>query len=300
MKIGIFGCSHSFGSGVNLSATIKSLYTKQGPHYQNLETKGYPVILSKLYPQHDFEVIPALCAGNLDIILNLTDCIQNNPKDLYIVQTTQWHRSVIGVLPYHVHTISVTDNLKYTTYEIDDIDSKGPNLLFSFLPHSGPHLPIKGTGFGGFDFHSLDEKRRLAFINASQILMYDHIESSYFLNQNKKVIDQLYYLSTKENIWYFHWNPVFGNKDDFKFMDDSIKQSHAINMVDNFYKLWYNKDHKKQIINDNIEEYFFKKFGKKDTIVNFVTDAFHFNNEAHEIIVNKLLKNKQFKEALDG
>ena len=308
MNIGILGCSHSFGTGLDLSNTINSLYTKTGTLYQNLKDIGYSAILSKLYPQHNFDVIPALCAGNLDIIQNLVDCIENNPKDLYIVQTTQWHRFTYGVLAYDIDTISVSNNLTYTAYKINDLKSKGPNCFLSVLPHSIPGDTL-GTGYGGFDFLNIldgNNVRKQAFLNAMQLLIYDHIGSTYHLNSNKKLFDELHYLSTQENIWYFHWDPPFGSEKDFlklteaesKEMQD--KHLHAIKSIKSFYDIWNRKNHNKQIISYDIVNYFEKTFGFKKTISKYVTDGYHLNNDAHKIIVNLLLSNPKFKEALNG
>ena len=95
MEIGIFGCSHSFGTGKTLADTLYELNENKT---DNLN-KGYGAILAELYPQHNFTLFPVLGGGNKDILENLTYAIENNPCDMYIVQTTQWHRFTFGVLP---------------------------------------------------------------------------------------------------------------------------------------------------------------------------------------------------------
>lgn len=313
MNIGIFGCSHSFGTGFETVKCAEALNTEESPWFNRLKNEGYSVILSKLFPQHNFEVVSAVGGGNLDILQNVVDYIQNKPKDMYIVQTTTWYRFVFGVLDYNNFTKQINDNLSYTTYNTDSFyhrvpneqwsEAFGPNQYISFLPQQ--QNPEQGSGFGNFLWNEKKtargmEKMREEYNAAFTVIIRDHLASYKFLNENKLLFEQLNYLSKKENLWYFHWNPPFGTEHDFRDMVTEILKQSKIKLIQSFYDKWQKKDHNKRIVPFDILSYLEETISKKRLIANHVTDGYHLDNAMHNVVVSLLLSNPKFKEALNG
>lgn len=312
MEIGIFGCDHAFGRGIDGPMTLYGL-SDSIPDAISLIKEGYPAILSKLYPQHNFEVIPTLDGGNREIINSLVNCVQENPKDLYIVQTTQWHRATIGGLHYEKMLYSVTDNLAYNVYNPRSYHMKRyqdihhchyPNFNISKKPSQNLGRAPKGTygpkyvwvpgqaKNGGFTPEHFKNAR--PFWDATeQVLTYDHISSFHHLHDIRASYNTLHYLSQKENIWYFFWYLPFGNPLDLFFYfkpDKELFVQEQGKLHAQFIKL----KHEKLINKQSIHGYFNLDKNRIEQ-----DDELHLPYEAHERVIDFLLSNAKFKAELD-
>lgn len=320
MEIGIFGCDHAFGRGIEGPITLYGV-SDNNAEAISLAREGYPAVLSKLYPQHNFEVVPILDGGTREIINSLMNYIIENPKDLYIVQTTQWHRATIGGLHYKKKLYNVTDNLAYKLYDprsyhmerYQDIHhchypnyniSKKPgqpfmkvrgtfNQKYVWLLDTNTNEPgVKQTNQDGFIPKHF--KQALPFWEATgMVLIHDHLASFHHLHDIYAAYNTMHYLSQKENIWYFFWNPPFGNAldliDYLKPEKDKFLKEQGL-----LHAKFMNRNQKKLITTRSIYDYFGLDTNKIEE-----DNALHLPREAHEKIVELLLSNKEFKTELD-
>ena len=313
MEIGVFGCSHSFGRGHDLAGVLFGFYERDDAALDQLDS-GYPATLSKIYPQHNFEVIPALGGGNMDIVNNLINCIDERPKDMYIVQMTQWHRFTFGCLNYNKQAVQHTDNLGYYIYDTRSYfkqrDPKCdfphlPNWSLSFKPQQAPEARIKGTGSGQFlwgeDFTpSGFAEAREFYEKAMEVMIRDHIPSRLNIDNNWATFKMLHHLSRHDNIWYFYWNMPFGDITDFTSYDRRFAEE-VRNHVARMANKWNLLDHPKQIQPIPIHNMLINEVGEKKYIADMVEDkGLHLTESAHNIVTKYLLSNKNFKEALDA
>ena len=102
MEIAIIGCSHSLNTGVNLYQTVTDINDGK---FDETANNGYGAILAKMFPQHNFTLFPAVGGGNKEILELLTFAIEQKKYEMYIVQTTSWHRFVAGLLYYNKNNI---------------------------------------------------------------------------------------------------------------------------------------------------------------------------------------------------
>lgn len=313
MEIGIFGCSHSFGRGLTLAETLFGFYDREPNALDQLDS-GYAATLSKMYPQHNFEVIPVLGGGNQDIINNLINCIDERPKDMYIVQMTQWHRFTFGCLNYSKQAVQHTENLGYYMYDTRSYFQQRdplvnfphlPNWSLSFKPQQNPSSEVKGTGSGQFMWKETFTpdgfaKAREFYEIAMEVMIRDHIPSRLNIDNNWSIFKMLHHLSKHHNIWYFYWNMPFGDAVDFQSYDRRFAEQ-VRNHVAMMYSKWNSLDQSKQIQQVPIHNMLISEVGEKVYIAKMVEDrGLHLTEAAHNLLVSYLLKNKNFKEALDA
>ena len=309
MEIGIFGCSHSFGTGKEIVDTLYEL----NENSNNKLHKGYGAILAELYPQHNFTLFPVLGGGNKDILENLTYAIENNPCDMYIVQTTQWHRFTFGILQYIKKLFNIGKNMQVYTYDTStyhgqrtDIDKKYlPNYCATFLPCQPIYSDVPGTGHSQFIWgkdwcaEGADEMKEV-YGQAITTIIMDHFASNYFLDENYMMFNMLNMLSQQHNIWYFYWNPPFGKVKDLQYVDPKTRKDVLTLKIDLLNEKWKTKTRDKEIQSQDIETFLNKKIGTKKVVTDYVIDSgTHLNNKAHKMVVDYLLSNENFKKELE-
>ena len=308
MEIGVFGCSHTFGTGEASSFKLYELSQDIDKTKIELANTGYPAHLAKEYPQHNFEVVPTLDGGNREIINSLVNCIQENPKDMYIVNTTQWHRASLGLLFFNKKLYDVTNNLSYRVYDpgsyhairYSDIHHcHFPNYLISQLPGQPPHVERKGTFRSAWLMNEefCPESMMSAiefFAKYDTVMVGDHIPSQQHLLDLYTSYNLLHYLAEKENIWYFWWYMPFGRVIDNKdWFPPEIPRLNDIQAK--YYNQLIRKDHPRLISRQTIYNYF-----NLDENSIELDDELHLPDQYHAEIVNLLLSNPKFKETLDG
>lgn len=308
MEIGILGCDHAFGTGEYALELLYGANLNNKDVYEDLSSLGYSAILSSLYPQHTFEVIPTLDGGNENITNTLISYITEKPKDMYIVQFTQWHRVTIGQFFYKKKTFNITDNFNYTLYDIKSYHGVKykkvkhphlPNLGMSYIPGQLLGAQYKGTGTTPWVFNDDHaphgtENIKVFFDYVGAVMKHDHIPSYLHMTNLYSYYNLINYLSKKENIWYFFWNPPFGTAHDARD-HISIGKDKFLETQGFLYSKLMNKNHENLILKKSISELL------QLSDESYVDDMGHIPNEAHEHIVhNLLLKNSKFKEALDG
>ena len=304
MEIAIIGCSHSLNTGVNLYQTVTDINDGK---FDETANNGYGAILAKMFPQHNFTLFPAVGGGNKEILELLTFAIEQKKYEMYIVQTTSWHRFVAGLLYYNKKYFNISKNISAYLYDTssykNQILNNGsffPNFFYSFLPCQPIELNFKGTGTGRFFNFEKDLDTEFTYKTFfANIIVNDYFASKHFLDENFMVFNILNMLSEQYNIWYFHWDPPVGRKSDFEYVfpDDKKQKLQEYHSV--LCNRWKNKNHKKQIKETCIDSHFRKKFGEKKYVVDFIKDSgTHLSNDGHNIVVDFLLENNKFKKEL--
>ncbi len=312
MEIGIFGCSHSFGTGNDL---LKLVFEVNADKTDTIATKGYGAILSTMFPNHNFTLYPAIAGGNKEILQNLTSALEQDKYDMYIVQTTSWYRFTLGVYNYTNKYFKINDNLKAYIPDVNSYHNKElnrvypPNFYLSFLPHQKDKDEKElGTGLGSWVYEYEYDKipnqfKEMAqtYIHLTNAIIKDHFSSTFFLNENYMLFNLLHMLSLNNNIWYFHWNPPFGMDSDFRFITPTEKKNYILNVIGELNSRWNKKDHKNKIYENDVFNFFVKTYGYKNYIANILyggDTSTHVKHTAHEKLVDVLLQNNKFKEQL--
>jgi len=146
MNVGIIGDYHSFSTGYKAMKLIWNTALKQSD--PNISIKDYTTItkrddddpvgweklLAQSFPLINFEVTP--CCSNKDILDKLVLSLQSNtPKDLYIIQTTTWYMTRIGIVDHDYYQYKPIRNI---TYNIPDprsyIKKRYPTALVPWHP----------------------------------------------------------------------------------------------------------------------------------------------------------------------
>lgn len=313
MEIGIIGCSHSFGRGMHSPVTLYGV-SDNDPEALALVKEGYPAILSSMYPQHNFEIIPILDGGNREIVNSLIDSITKKPKDLYIVQTTQWHRATLGGLFYKKNVYNVSHNLNYNIYDPRSYHMKRyqdvhhchfPNYHISKKPHQAFQIKVRGTyepkyvwiPMGGEEepFIPINFKQALPFWEATgMVLRHDHLGSLHHLHDLYSSYSMLHYLSQKENVWYFFWNDPFGNVldlADYGIVEKNQFRDQQGLLTSKLMRL----EHKNLIIPNTIH----KHFDLDNNGLEENSESMSLPNSVHHEIVELLLSNNELKAELN-
>ena len=114
------------------------------------------------------------------------------------------------------------------------------------------------------------------------------------------MFNMLNMLSHQYNIWYFYWNPPFGKVKDLQYVDPKSRKDVLALQIDILNEKWKAKTHYTEIQSQDIETFLNKKIGTKKVVTDYVTDrGTHLNNEAHKMVVEYLLSNKDFKKELE-
>ena len=316
MKISIIGSTHAFGRGENAAATLFNFWDEDETAFKQLNT-GYPGILSSMYNQHQFHVVPILDGGNKDIVYALSNLIDEKPSDMYIVQMTSWHNFARGWFFYSKQEKSVHDNLSYHVYHPgsyynqlgDNRDEENlpyfPNYNLCFKPGQDRGAPIPGTGTSDFIYNVRFQDFNLNYAiedseMTNQLLIQEHLRSRLFVDDNYTVYKMMYNLSKQHNIWYFYWNVPFGNALDFQYVIPKQIGKVLTDYTALLHNKWINLDHEKEISNIPIMNMLHQELTSENVENICVDRKQHLNNFGHELVVEHLLSNPKFKEALNG
>ena len=87
---------------------------------------------------------------------------------------------------------------------------------------------------------------------------------------------------------------------DLQYVDPETRKDVLSLEIDILNEKWKTKTRDKEIQSQDIETFLNKKVGAKKVVTDYVTDrGTHLNNEAHKMVVEYLLSNKDFKKELE-
>ena len=152
MDVGIIGDYNSFMTGEDAIKIIwDKTFSQDGSIITNKKDDpiGWERLLAEKFEFINFEVTP--CCSNRDILDKLILSLQSSkPKDLYIVQTTTWYMTRMGIVDYDGNRFKERHNLTYNVIDPRSFVGKRypsavvpwhPDYIFNKIPFT-PGGPI--------------------------------------------------------------------------------------------------------------------------------------------------------------
>lgn len=151
MEVGIIGDYHSFCTGyeamrvmwdVTMNSTDTVVMNDTIIKDKDDDDKGWERLLAEKFELINFEVTP--CCSNKDILDKLILSLQSSkPKDLYIIQTTTWYMTRMGIVDYDYFRYKPRHNITYNLPDARSFVGKRyptalvpwhPNYIFNKIP----------------------------------------------------------------------------------------------------------------------------------------------------------------------